>query len=211
MITAIINFLTGIIIDVISGSGYVGVALLMGIESAAIPLPSEIIMPFSGYLASTGRFTLWGLALAGGIGSMIGSAVTYWIGRYGGRPLIERYGKYVLISNRDLELADKFFARYGLMATFIGRVLPVFRTFISVPAGIARVSFWPFLLYSFLGSVIWSWLLAYIGMRLGPEWVQLREKAHGLDYVILALGLIGAAWWVWRHLKHRRLDRNGMK
>lgn len=206
MVTAIINFLTGIIISVISQSGYVGVALLMGIESAAIPLPSEIIMPFAGYLASEGRFSLWGLALAGGVGSAIGSAVTYWLGRYGGRPLIERYGRYILISQHDLALADRFFARFGLLSTFVGRLLPVVRTFISVPAGIARVRFWPFVFYSFVGSVIWSWLLAYIGMKLGPEWVSLRERAHGLDYIIIALILLGAAWWVWRHFRNRGLN-----
>ena len=203
MIHIIITFLTNIIIDTISALGYTGVGLLMAIESAAIPLPSEIIMPFSGFLVSEGRFTLLGIALAGGIGSAVGSAITYFLGMYGGRPLIERYGKYVFVSKHDLDLADRFFARFGLLATFIGRLLPVIRTFISVPAGIARVPFWSFLFLSFLGSVIWSWLLGYLGMALGPEWQSLRERAHWLDYVIVALLVVGIVWWIRRHFKQK--------
>lgn len=199
--TSILSILTNFIIHVISSAGYTGVALLMAIESAAIPLPSEIIMPFAGYLASLGRFNLFSLAVAGGIGSAIGSAITYWIGRYGGRPLIERYGKYVLISRHDLDMADKFFARFGSLSTFIGRLLPVVRTFISIPAGVARVRFVPFMVYSFLGSVLWGFMLAYFGFRLGPEWISLRDRIHGLDYIVVALIVIGAVWWIWRHLK----------
>jgi membrane protein DedA with SNARE-associated domain len=203
MITTIINALTVFIIHVISQAGYAGVAGLMAIESAAIPLPSEVIMPFAGYLAGEGRFNLFWLAIAGGLGSAAGSAITYWIGRYGGRPLIERYGKYLLISRHDLDLADNFFARFGALSTFIGRLLPVVRTFISIPAGIARVRFLPFILYSFIGSVLWSLLLAYFGFRLGSEWMQLREKIHGVDYAIAALIVIAAVWWVWRHFRSR--------
>ncbi len=201
--SSIITVLTNFIVHVISAAGYTGVAALMAIESAAIPLPSEIIMPFAGFLAGEGRFNLWLLALAGGLGSAIGSAITYWLGRYGGRPLIERYGKFVLISQRDLDIADRFFARFGLWSTFIGRLLPVVRTFISIPAGIARVRFVPFVFYSFLGSVLWSLVLAYFGLRLGPEWIKLREKIHGLDYLIIGLIVLGVVWWVWRHFKHR--------
>jgi membrane protein DedA with SNARE-associated domain len=203
MIEHIFAILTGFIINVISSTGYVGVGLLMGIESAAIPLPSEIIMPFAGFLVAEGRFTLWGIAVAGGLGSVVGSLVTYYVGLYGGRPLLERYGKYLLISQRDLEISDRFFAKYGLMATFIGRMLPVFRTFISIPAGIARMPLVKFLIYSFIGSFIWSYALGYVGMKLGENWTQLRERVHGLDYIILGLIVIAAIWWVWRHFKHR--------
>ena len=198
MLTHIIDILTNFVISVISQGGYVGVAVLMGIESAAIPLPSEIIMPFAGFLVAEGRFTLFGIALAGATGSMVGSAITYWIGRYGGRPFIEKYGKYVLVSSRDLDLADRFFAKYGLISTFIGRVLPVFRTFISVPAGIAKVRFGWFLFYSFVGSFIWSALLGYFGLKLGPKWMELRDRAHGLDVAIIVIILLGITWWVYR-------------
>jgi membrane protein DedA with SNARE-associated domain len=176
----------------------------MAIESAAIPLPSEIIMPFAGFLVSEGRFNLWGVALAGGVGSAVGSAVTYAIGRYGGRPFIEKYGKYFLISQHDLEISDRFFARFGGLSSFIGRLLPVVRTFISVPAGIARVPFWRFIFYSFIGSVIWSWFLAYFGMKLGPAWMSFRERYHWLDYVIAGIILIGGIWWVVRHIRGLR-------
>jgi len=202
----IIDILTTFITHVIAGSGYAGVIVLMAIESAAIPLPSEIIMPFLGFLVSEGRFNLWLLAIAGGAGNVIGSILTYWLGRYGGRPLVERYGKYILISKHDLNVAEKFFTRFGSPAIFLARLLPVVRTFISVPAGIAREPFLSFVIYSFLGSFLWSLLLAYLGMKLGPEWNQLREQAHWVDYVIAALIVIGVIWWVKRHLKHRRLD-----
>lgn len=203
MISQILDILTNFIIHTISTLGYMGIVVLMAIESAAIPLPSEVIMPFAGFLVGTGRFNLWFIALAGGVGSAIGSAITYGVGRFGGRPLVKRYGKYILISEKDLDIADKFFLRFGFASTFIGRLLPVVRTFISIPAGIARTPFWEFLLYSFVGSVIWSWLLGYLGFRLGPEWISLREKFHGLDYIIVALIILGAVWWVWRHIKQR--------
>lgn len=202
MLEHLVSLLTTFIIHTISALGYPGVALLMAIESACIPLPSEIIAPFAGYLAYTGRFNLFAIALAGGVGSMVGSFVTYEIGKFGGRPLVEKYGKYILISKHDLDLADKFFAKYGNLSTFIGRLLPVVRTFISLPAGIARVPRIPFLIYSFVGSVIWTYLLAYLGMKLGENWSTLRDRLHGFDTAIIALILIGAVWWVWRHFKN---------
>ncbi|MEK7617705.1 MAG: DedA family protein [Patescibacteria group bacterium] len=206
MIEHIIYILTNFIVDIISTLGYPGVALLMAIESACIPLPSEIIAPFAGYLVFLDRFTLWGVALAGGVGSMLGSFVTYEIGKFGGRPIIEKYGKYILISRRDLEMADRFFAKYGNLSTFIGRLLPVVRTFISLPAGIARVPRVPFLIYSFVGSVIWTYILAYFGMKLGENWNTLRDKLHGFDVAIIILILLGGVWWVWRHVKYARQE-----
>ena len=137
IISSVVNF----IINTISNGGYIGVAALMAIESAAIPLPSEIIMPFSGYLAFLGKFTLWGVAFAGAVGSVLGSWVIYFIALRGGRPLVEKYGRFVLISPSDLERADSFFARFGALATFIGRMLPIVRTYISIPAGLARTPF----------------------------------------------------------------------
>lgn len=203
----IITILTNFIVQVISSTSYVGVGLLMAIESAAIPLPSEIIMPFAGFVVAEGHMTLWGIILAGGVGSAVGSAITYFIGLYGGRPLVERWGKYVLISKHDLDAADRFFAKYGPLSTFVGRLLPVVRTFISIPAGIAKVNFPKFLFYSFVGSLIWSALLGYVGFVLGPRWVELRQRFHWVDYVIIILIILGAVWWVLRHMKHRRLDR----
>lgn len=201
MIENIISILTNFIIQTISYMGYSGVALLMAIESACIPLPSEIIAPFAGYAVFSGRFTLWGVSLAGGIGSMLGSWLTYEIGKYGGRPFVEKYGKWVLISKHDLDIADKFFEKYGHLSTFIGRLLPVVRTFISLPAGIARVKLVPFLIYSFIGSVIWTYILAYFGMKLGENWNTLRDKLHGFDMVIVGLIVLFAVYWIYRHIR----------
>ncbi|MDZ4244233.1 MAG: DedA family protein [Candidatus Doudnabacteria bacterium] len=195
--------ITNFILATINSAGYLGVVFLMAIESAAIPLPSEVIMPFAGFLASEGRFTLFGIALAGAIGSVFGSWATYWIGKYGGRPLVARYGKYVLIAEHDLELVDKFFARFGVWATFIGRVLPVIRTYISIPAGISRVKFIPFTVATFAGSLIWSYLLGWIGFKLGENWESLSGYFHQVDWIIVILVVIGAAWWILRHIKNR--------
>lgn len=203
MIQQIFAILTDFVIKVIDALGYPGVALLMAIESAAIPLPSEIIMPFSGFMVFEGRFTLHGIAMAGAIGSVFGSWVTYWLGKYGGRPLIIKYGHWVLITEHDLNLVDRFFARFGSWATFIGRVLPVIRTYISIPAGISRVPFWPFTLTAFLGSYIWSYFLGWIGFKLGENWPSIRGYFHQVDWVIAALLLAGAVWWIRRHIKNR--------
>ena len=140
MIAKIIEFLSGIIVATISLLGYSGIVLLMAIESACIPLPSEIIMPFSGYLVSTGQMNLWLVGLAGAVGCVVGSLVAYWVGSKGGRPLIEKYGRYVLVSPHDLDLADRWFANYGEIIVFVSRLLPAIRTFIAFPAGVARMN-----------------------------------------------------------------------
>lgn len=203
MIEHILTQLTYFIVHTVTSLGYGGVALLMAIESAAIPLPSEIIMSFSGFLAASGRFTLGGLALAGAVGSVFGSWVAYAIGYYGGRPLVERFGKYVLITHRDLDLAERFFAKFGAWSTFIGRMLPVVRTFISIPAGIAREPLLPFTIAAFIGSFIWSYFLAWLGQSLGENWNTLGVYFHKFDIVIVLLVLVGIIWWVRRHWKHR--------
>ena len=190
--------------------GYAGIVLLMAIESACIPLPSEVIMPFSGYLVYTGRFNLWAVGVAGAVGCVLGSLVAYWVGMYGGRPLIERYGKYVLISHRDIDMADRWFARYGEIIVFTSRLLPVIRTFIAFPAGVARMNLTRFVVYTFLGSLPWCLGLAYIGQLLGEQWNKnetLRTWFHRLDFVIVIIGVLGAVWWIRRHIHGRRADK----
>jgi membrane protein DedA with SNARE-associated domain len=209
LIGKIIELLSGFIIATISTLGYSGVALLMAIESACIPLPSEVIMPFSGYLVYTGRFNLWLVAIAGAVGCVIGSMVAYWVGMYGGRPLIEKYGRYVLVSRHDLDLADRWFGRYGEIIIFASRLLPVVRTFIAFPAGVARMNVPRFILYTFLGSLPWCLGLAYVGQLLGAEWDKneaLKAWFHRFDFVIALVILAAAAWWIWRHVKHARAD-----
>jgi membrane protein DedA with SNARE-associated domain len=203
MVTSFIELLGRFIIAVISGSGYAGIVLLMAIESACIPLPSEVIMPFSGFLVSTGRFNLWVVAVAGALGCNLGSLVAYYIGAWGGRPLVERYGRYALVSRHDLEMADRFFARYGEWAVFIARLLPVIRTFIALPAGISRMNVWRFHLYTFLGSLPWCLALAYLGLKLGPRYTILREYFHRFDTVLGILMVAAVVWFVYDRWKNR--------
>lgn len=202
----LIGLLAGFIISVISRWKYAGIALLMGVESACIPLPSEIIMPFSGYLVSTGELKLWLVALAGAIGCVIGSWLAYAAGAWGGRRLVERYGKYLLISTSDLDLADRWFQRYGDIIILVGRLLPVVRTFIAFPAGVARMSLWRFTAYTFLGSLIWCWGLAWIGLKLGQHWDTLGVYFHRFDALIGTLILAAIVLYVWRHFRHVKRD-----
>jgi membrane protein DedA with SNARE-associated domain len=170
MFEKILAVLATFTIWVISSGGYVGIAVLMAIESACIPLPSEIIMPFAGYLVSTGRFDLYLAATAGAIGCNLGSIVAYEIGKRGGRPMAERWGRYVLIGPGELDAADRFFARFGSAAVLIGRLLPVIRSFIAFPAGVARMKLVPFHAYTFIGSWPWCFGLAWVGVKLGDKW-----------------------------------------
>jgi membrane protein DedA with SNARE-associated domain len=170
MIARIIEIISAFIVATISLLGYGGVVLLMAIESACIPLPSEIIMPFSGYLVSRGEMNLWLVGLAGAVGCVLGSMVAYWVGMYGGRPLIEKYGRYLLISHHDLDLADRWFAKYGEVIVFVSRLLPAIRTFIAFPAGVARMNVPRFIIYTFAGSLPWCIGLAYVGQKLGEQW-----------------------------------------
>ncbi|HZP00187.1 MAG TPA: DedA family protein [Terriglobia bacterium] len=203
MVSAILEVLGRFIISVISATGYTGVVLLMGIESACIPLPSEVIMPFSGYLVSTGRFRLWAVALAGALGCNLGSLVAYSVGSLGGRPLVEKYGRYLLITQHDLAMADRFFARYGDWAVFTARLLPVIRTFIAFPAGVSRMNVVRFHVYTFLGSLPWCWVLAFAGLKLGERWSTLRLYFHRFDTVLGIVIVVAAVWFIRNRWKNR--------
>lgn len=209
MIAKIIEILAGFIIAGISLMGYWGVGLMMAIESVCIPLPSEIIMPFAGYLVSRGEMTMLGITIAGSLGSVIGSVIAYWIGEYGGRAFIEKYGKYFLITKHDLNLADNFFQKYGSSAIFFSRMLPVVRTFISLPAGIAKMNFSKFITYTFVGSLPWCYVLGYLGKKLGDNWNTLGVYFHKFDIAIGIVILIGIIWFVKRHLNIRTKEKNG--
>ena len=204
MTAHIIELIGRFIVAFISGSGYLGIVLLMAIESACIPLPSEVIMPFSGYLVFTGRFQLLWVSVAGAVGCNVGSALAYYVGALGGRPLAEKYGRLVLVSHRDLDRADRWFARYGDGTVFFSRLLPVVRTFIALPAGVARMDFLRFNLYTFLGSLPWCFVLAYAGLRLGARWIILREYFHRFDTVIGLAILAALVWFVRTHWRNRR-------
>jgi len=207
MIAKVIEALAVFTTGVISTMGYGGVVLLMGIESACIPLPSEIIMPFAGYLVYTGQFSLHGAALAGALGCIAGSIPAYYLGQYGGRPLIERYGKYVLLSRRELDFAERLFGRHGQWVVLAARLLPVIRTFIAFPAGVARMNMTKFVVYTFVGSYPWCYGLAWVGMKLGEQWdkdPRLKAAFHRFDLAIGVLLVAGVAWFAWHKLKEAR-------
>lgn len=187
----IVENLSNLAIYLIESLGYWGVFIAMTLESACIPLPSEIIMPFSGYVVYQGttNMNLIGIGIVGALGNLLGSLIAYYIGLDGGRPILEKYGKYILISHSKLELADKWFEKYGYEAVFISRFLPGVRTFISLPAGIAHMDIKKFIIYTFLGCLPWSFALAYIGFRLGPQWELIKTYFHILDYVVI-LGVV---------------------
>lgn len=190
--------------------GYPGIVLAMALESCLIPLPSEIVMPLAGAFTAAAfgaRFNLVGVALAGALGCVIGSLVAYAIGAWGGRPFIYRYGRYVLVSRTDFERADRWFLRYGSAITFFSRLLPIVRTYISLPAGIARMRLAPFVLYTFVGSLIWCFFLAFVGQQLGGKYDELAGIFHGLDGVIAVIIVVAVVLYVVRHI--RQVQREG--
>ncbi len=203
----ILNF----IYNVYQTLGWLGVVVLMTIESACIPLPSEIIMPLAGWmLVESPGLSVGFIALAafcGAMGNVFGSLISYAVGAKGGLPLLKRYGKYVLISNHDLERANHWFGRYGDWITFIARFVPGVRTFISLPAGVAKMNLAKFTLYAFLGSFIWSGALAYAGYLLGQNWEKIRTVMRPFDYPILAAFIILVIVFVWWRLRHRKVSQ----
>jgi membrane protein DedA with SNARE-associated domain len=203
VIANVLEALAAWIQGVISAMGYAGVAGLMAIESACIPLPSEVIMPFAGSLVPA-RFSLWGVGLAGAIGCVVGSIPAYYLGAYGGRALVLKYGRYILLSKEHLDWAESFFARRGDVTVFVARLLPVVRTFIAFPAGVARMPMGKFIAYTFAGSLPWCLGLAWVGMKLGEHIDQLKPWFHRFDAVLVAIGLLAIAWFVRKQLKQRR-------
>ena len=207
---ALIEFLTNFYHNV----GWAGVVAMMAIESMMIPLPSEIIMPLAGWLLVTtaaGDAPVWlQLAmsgLAGGLGCLIGSVIAYWIGVWGGRPLVIKYGKYVLINAHHLEVSERFLARWGALTSFISRLLPVVRTFVSLPLGVARSPFVAFSILTFVGSFLWSIVLAWIGHLLGPKFMEIRTSIGWIDYPIIVVILLLVGWFVFSALKSRKAEK----
>ena len=203
---SIVEFVSNFVINIIGSLGYWGVFIGMTLESACIPLPSEIIMPFSGFVVWQGNtnMTLIGITLVGALGNLLGSMIAYMVGLKGGRPLLEKYGKYVLISHSKLELADKWFSRYGAEAVLISRMLPIIRTFISLPAGIAGMDLKKFIIYTFIGSLPWVFVLGYIGVQLGPNWGIIRSYFHILD-ILVFIGILGiVGYWVYKYRQNQK-------
>ena len=205
---SILEFISSVYLNV----QWPGVIAFMAIESACIPLPSEIIMPLAGWMLIKGQslpvaYNLLA-GLYGAVGCTIGSLIAYWVGAWGGRPFLMKYGKYVLITSHDLDTADRWFRRNGDWAIFITRLLPVIRTFISLPAGIVKMRLGRFIIYTFVGSFIWCAALSYGGYLLGENWEELREAMRPFDPFIIAAVLIMVGWYIYRHVKRSNDDRN---
>ncbi len=181
--------------------GLWAVYITMTLESACIPIPSEIVMPYAGVLVAKGKITLWQAGLTGSLANLTGSCLAYWAGKHGGRTFIEKYGKYIFLSPKHLALADNWFDKYGEVTVFVSRMLPAVRTFISLPAGIARMNFLRFALYSFVGALPWNLALVYIGMVFAGNWQMMQTYLHKFNLVIFVfLGLV-ALMWLWRRKK----------
>ena len=197
---AIVELIANWIVGFISATGYLGVFFLMAIESANIPFPSEVIMPFAGYLVYQGKFSLLGVTAAGAFGNLAGSILSYYVGAKLGRPFVVKYGKYILIPHNKFEHAENWFKKYGHGAVFIGRLLPVVRTFISLPAGIAQMDFKKFVIYTFAGAFIWSGMLAYVGVWLGPNWNSIIAFFEKFEIAVIAAFVVFVVWYL-RSLK----------
>jgi len=203
MITNILAWFALLIIKIISGGGYFGITALMLLESACIPIPSEIIMPFSGYLVTAGRFSLFWVIIFGAVGNLLGSLIAYGVGIYGGRPFIEKYGKYILIKYEELDKAQRFFEKHGNLSIFFSRLLPVIRTFISLPAGIARMRFGKFCFYTFIGSLFWSGILAYVGVFLGDNWEVISIYFRKFDWFVGILLIVFIGYFIYKKFKNK--------
>jgi len=198
----ILAFLFQFVTHVINAGGYAGIVALITLNSSGTPIPSEVIMPFSGYLVYLGRFNLFLVAVAGMVGCNIGSAIAYWIGAKGGRPLVERYGKWVLMSRHDLDRMSWFFDKYGSIAILVGRMLPVVQTFVAFPAGIARMSRLRFHIYTSVGSGVWYFCLAWAGMKLGEKWntdPRFEQIFHRFHLAVELVIVAAFVWFVWTH------------
>lgn len=201
-----VEVLGGYIIHLISTLGYAGIFVLMTLESALIPIPSEVTMPFSGSLVALGQFNFWLVVIVGTLGNLFGSLLAYWLGWWGEdavvRQVITKYGKYVLISEHEYDHAERWFRNHGELVVFLSRVLPVLRTFISLPAGVSRMKLHKFITYTVVGCFIWSVVLTEIGVVLGSHWNTLGVYFHKFDLVIVIACVLVVAWYVWRKLKH---------
>ena len=204
IIDAVVQWATALIGD----WGPPAVFLLMLLESACIPVPSEAIMPFAGFAVSEGDMTLLGITVAGVLGNLVGSWIAYWVGLYGGRPFIDKYGRYILLRHHHVELAERWFDRYGPIAVFFSRVLPIVRTFISLPAGVAKMPFWKFTLYTVLGCIPWVFFLGWVGVRLGEHWEDIRGYLHFADYIVVA-AIVVVLVWAWLRWRKKRRRHGG--
>jgi len=208
MFTAIFEALSNFIINVIFQTGLWGVFLLMTAESACIPVPSEVILPFAGFLVAEGKLSFWGATFAGALGNLFGSLLAYFLGQRVGLDFLKKYGKYILISKKDIEIAHKFFEKYGQQTVFFSRLLPVVRTFISLPAGVAKMNLKKFITLTFLGSFLWSIFLLYLGIKMQENWQKILDYFHKFDLLIGISVILLIILYIKRHLKEEFSESN---
>ncbi|HUL38837.1 MAG TPA: DedA family protein [Methanomassiliicoccales archaeon] len=197
--------------DFIATVGYPGIFLLMTLESMAIPIPSEVVMTFGGWLAYDGVLSLFWVGMAGTLGCVAGSAIAYWIGEYGGRPFIKRYGRYLLLSEESIDSAETWFKKYGAIAVFGSRLLPVVRTFISIPAGIAKMNFWSFIVLTFLGSLPWCYALAYAGYLLGANYESIQGNFTLLTILVVVAVAALLVYFIYIRRRRSKHTSNGAR
>lgn len=192
------------ITDTLGAYGYQAVFVLMVLESALIPIPSEVTMVFGGFLVSRGRLDFFWVGMLGAMANVVGSWLAYWLGVWGGRPLVERWGKYVFLRSHELDRAEAWFERHGETAVFVSRLLPVVRTFISLPAGVARMPFAKFTIYTFLGCLPWTFALTWAGVLLGDNWETFLRYGHPVSYAIAVVLAAAIGWWLWKRARAKR-------
>lgn len=200
----ILAYIGQLAITLISGMGYIGVFFLMVLESMVFPIPSELVMPFAGYLIAMGNFTWAGVLIASSLGTIVGSLISYYMGYYGGDKILRRYGKYVLIEEEDLEKTEKWFKKRGELTIFVARFIPVVRHIISIPAGMAKMDMKKFIIYTLLGAMIWNMFLAYLGYLLGKNWNLIRHYSEPISIAVAVLLVLGFAYFVYKHILRKK-------
>ncbi len=197
----VVEILFGAITEFIATVGYAGIFILMALESMVAPVPSEAVMPFAGFLVSQGRIDFWLALAAASVGSIAGSALSYWIGSKGGRPLVKKIGKYFLLNEKHLEETEKFFSSHGGKTIFVSRFIPVVRHLISIPAGLGKMHFGKFIFLTTIGATAWNAILLYAGVLLGQNWGIVAQNTKIIDAAVLGLLLIAVVWFAWRKMK----------
>ncbi len=207
IISQILGYIGQVAINWISALGYFGVFVLMAMESMAIPIPAELVMPFAGFLAATGRFSMWLVFVSSTLGTLTGSLISYLIGKYGGNAFIAKFGKYVLLDLHDLKKTEKWFKKKGEKTIFIARLIPVVRHLISIPAGIGKMELKKFCVYTALGGAIWNMFLAFLGYVLGKNWNKIRHYTEPISYIVAVILVIGVIYFIYYHIKTKKKEK----
>lgn len=193
---------------IITKTSYFGISMAMTLESMVVPLPSEAVMPFAGFLWFEHKLSFWGIVLASTLGSIIGSLISYYVGAYGGRPLVRKFGKYVLLNEHHLDKTERFFAKYGDKTIFISRFIPVVRHLISIPAGVGRMNIFKFSIYTIIGAGLWNSFLIYLGYQLGSNWQIIRQWGEIIDIILVILIIAAIAFFIYKQRQRRRLNNH---